>query len=86
MTIVVVQPDELGPWLGVAGVTVGVVLTAGIDWLRTRRAERKQMRHDLLRAGSEVAAAAEGDTGGDFDRIGDGLVAAVGPEICQESQ
>jgi hypothetical protein len=49
-TVVVLQSDELGAWIGVAGVAVGVVLAAGIDWWRSRRAERKQKRLELLRA------------------------------------
>jgi hypothetical protein len=57
-TIVVVQSDDLAAWIGVAGVAVGVALGAGIDSLRTRRAERKRMLRDLIRAGSDLAAAA----------------------------
>jgi hypothetical protein len=56
-TVVVVQSHDLSAWIGVAGVAVGVVLAAGIDWLRTRRAERKQMRQVLVRAGSDLAGA-----------------------------
>jgi sugar phosphate isomerase/epimerase len=57
-TVVVVQSDELAAWIGVAGVVVGVVLTAGIDTWRSRRAERKQQRDALIRAGGELARAA----------------------------
>ena len=55
--VVVVQSDDLSAWIGVAGVAVGVVLAAGIDWWRGRRAERKETRNRLLRAGSELASA-----------------------------
>jgi hypothetical protein len=57
MTVVVVQSDELAAWIGVAGVVVGVVLTAGIDWWKSRRAEQKQKRKELIRAGDELAQA-----------------------------
>lgn len=57
-TIVVVQSDDLSAWIGVAGVAVGVVLTTGIDWWRSRRRERKELRHRLLQAGSDLSAAA----------------------------
>ena len=46
-TVVVVQSDELSAWIGIAGVAVGVLLTAGIDSLRKRAAERNN-RHDIL--------------------------------------
>ena len=55
MAIVVVQSDEFAAWIGVAGVVVGVVLTTGIEALRSRRAEQKRLHADLLRAGLEVA-------------------------------
>jgi hypothetical protein len=58
MTTVVVQPDDLGAWIGVAGVAVGVVLAAGIDWWRSRRTGRKELRQRLMQAGSDLAAAA----------------------------
>lgn len=56
-TIVVVQSDDLAAWIGVAGVAVGVVLGAGIDSWRSRKAERKRLRRDLTRAGTELAHA-----------------------------
>jgi hypothetical protein len=57
-TVIVIQSDDLAAWIGVAGVAVGVVLAAAIDWWRTRRAENKQTRLDLLRAASELAGTA----------------------------
>ncbi len=60
MTVVVVQSDELSAWIGVAGVAVGVVLSTGIDWWRSRRTGRRELRHRLLQAGSDLAAAATG--------------------------
>jgi hypothetical protein len=56
-TVVVIQSDDLAAWIGVAGVAVGVVLAAGIDWWRNRRAERRQTRCDLLHAGTDLSAA-----------------------------
>jgi hypothetical protein len=40
---------------GWPGVAIGVVLAAGIDSWCARRAERKQMRLDLIRAGGDLA-------------------------------
>lgn len=57
MTVVVVQSDDLAAWIGLAGVVVGVVLTEGFDWLKSRRAEQRQKRQELLRAGDELAQA-----------------------------
>jgi hypothetical protein len=58
MATVIVQSDSLAAWTGLAGALAGVVLAAGIDWWRARRAERKQTRRDLLRAGRELATTA----------------------------
>lgn len=69
-TIVVVESDTLAVWTGLVGALGGVALGAGLDWLRTRVAERKRTRAELLRAASDVvnnaqawvrASAAAGD-------------------------
>jgi hypothetical protein len=57
-TVVVVQSDDLSAWIGLAGVAVGVILTAGIEWWRSRLTDRKETRSRLMRAGSDVQAAA----------------------------
>jgi membrane glycosyltransferase len=57
-TVVVVQSDDLAAWIGVAGVVVGVVLSTSIDAWRSRRADRKQKREALIRAGGELAQSA----------------------------
>ena len=56
-SIVVVQSDDLAAWIGVAGVVVGVVLSTGLDWWRSRRAKRAAARQELLRAGNELYSA-----------------------------
>lgn len=58
-TIVVVQSDELAVWTGLIGALGGVVLGAGIDAWRSRRAEHAQTRRGLIRAGNDFAASAE---------------------------
>jgi hypothetical protein len=55
-TIVVVQSDTLAVWTGLVGALGGVALGASIDSLRTRAAERKRTRTELLRGGSEALA------------------------------
>jgi len=57
-SVVVVQSDDLAAWIGLAGVVVGVVLSTSIDSWRSRRADRKQTREALIRAGGELARAA----------------------------
>ena len=56
-SIVVVQSDDLAAWIGVAGVVVGVVLSTGLDWWRSRKAKRAVARQELLRAGNELYSA-----------------------------
>lgn len=57
-TVVIVKSDDLSAWIGIAGVIVGVVLAAGIDWQRSRRTERRELRRRLLQSGSDLASAA----------------------------
>ncbi len=57
-TVVVVQSGDLAAWVGAVSGLAGVVLGAGIDSLRRKRAERERKRHDLIRAGTRLAQAA----------------------------
>jgi hypothetical protein len=54
--IVVVESDSLAVWTGLVGALGGVVLGAGLDWLRTRAAERKRTRTELMLAGTEFVS------------------------------
>jgi hypothetical protein len=47
-TVVVVQSDELAAWVGLAGVVVGVFLTARVDSLRKRMADRAERKEKLI--------------------------------------
>lgn len=55
--VVIIKSDDLSAWIGIAGVVVGVVLAAWIDWWRSHRTRRLELRHELLRAGSDLAFA-----------------------------
>jgi hypothetical protein len=64
VTVVIVKPDDLSAWTGLAGVVVGAVLTAGLDWWRNGRGERRRRRLQLIVAGTELqrrATALEAD-------------------------
>jgi hypothetical protein len=69
-TVVVVQSDDLAAWIGVAGVAVGVLLTAGIDGWRNRKVESKRRRVALIHAGFELAARVQ-DLCGVVNAVGD---------------
>jgi hypothetical protein len=56
---VVVEPDTVGPWLGLVGVAVGVLLTAGVTGLQQRRKERRERQAALLQACSDLDAAVQ---------------------------
>ena len=56
---VIVEPDAVGPWLGLVGVAVGVVLTAGVTGLQQRRKDKRERRAELLRACTELDAAVQ---------------------------
>jgi hypothetical protein len=58
-TIVVVQSDELAVWTGLIGALGGVALGAFIDWRRTRAAERRRTRAEVIRVGTEAFASAQ---------------------------
>jgi hypothetical protein len=57
--VVVVQSDELAVWTGLVGALGGVALGACLDWWRSRVAERKRTRTELLRAASQVVTSAQ---------------------------
>ena len=57
-TQVVVEPDTLGPWLGLVGVGVGVILGGVLEWWRGWLADRKTQRSEIDQAAQELRAAA----------------------------
>jgi hypothetical protein len=57
---VIVEPDEIGPWIGLAGVIVGAAITVVVDWLRSKRTEHKERRRANRAAADELFAAANG--------------------------
>jgi hypothetical protein len=56
-TVVVVQSDELSAWIGIAGVAVGVFLTAGVDSLRKRASDRDKRQGILVDYAGDVRMA-----------------------------
>lgn len=56
--VVVVQSDILAAWIGLAGVGVGVLLSGGLDWWRSRIAERKATRQQFTVAVDELIGSA----------------------------
>jgi hypothetical protein len=57
---VIVEPDSLSAWLGLAGVGVGVLATLGTAWLQARYGGRKEKYRELSRASAELLATAVG--------------------------
>ena len=57
---VIVEPDSLSAWLGLAGVAVGVLSTLGTAWLQARYGGRKEKYRELSRATAELLASANG--------------------------
>jgi hypothetical protein len=57
---VIVEPDSLSAWLGLAGVGVGVLSTLGTAWLQARYGGRKEKHRELSNATAELLASAEG--------------------------
>jgi hypothetical protein len=55
---VIIEPDDIGPWVGLAGVIVGAAITVTVDWLRSRRTEAKERRRANQAAADELFAAA----------------------------
>jgi hypothetical protein len=56
---VYVEPDDIGPWVGLAGVVVGIGLTKGIDAVSGRRRGRKERKNEVLAASSELMVAVD---------------------------
>lgn len=56
---VIVEPDSLSAWLGLAGVGVGALLTAGVAWLQSRHSERKDRQRQEIQAITDLGASAE---------------------------
>jgi hypothetical protein len=42
MRQVIVEPDTIGPWIGIVGVVLGIAITTVTDSLRSRRKEGKE--------------------------------------------
>jgi hypothetical protein len=51
------RPTTSPHGLGVVGAAVGIVLTAGLQWLRDGRAHRRQLHRELLAAADELTCA-----------------------------
>jgi hypothetical protein len=54
-----VEPDSLSAWLGLAGVGVGALLTAGVAWLQNRHSDRQDRRRQEIQAITDLGASAE---------------------------
>ena len=55
---VIVEPDDLSAWVGLAGVVVGVIAGAGVSWLQVAARDRRATRQELLSAINELQSAA----------------------------
>lgn len=55
---VIVEPDSIGAWIGLAGVALGALLTGGVTWLQGARRERKERNAAIQQACTELWAAA----------------------------
>jgi hypothetical protein len=57
---VIVEPDSLSAWLGLAGVGVGVLSTLGTAWVQERYSSRKEKHREISGAAAELRASADG--------------------------
>ena len=55
---VIVQPDSLSAWLGLAGVAVGALLGFGTSWVQQRLSERNDQQREVSRAAQELLSGA----------------------------
>jgi hypothetical protein len=58
MSTVVVEPDSVSAWLGLAGVALGALLTTGATWLQSLRGDRKSKRREIIAAADDLRAGA----------------------------
>ena len=58
MPTVIVEPDSVGAWLGLAGVALGATLTTGATWLQSLRGDRKSKRREIVTAADDLRAGA----------------------------
>jgi hypothetical protein len=58
MQQVIVEPDTIGPWIGVVGVVLGIAITTATDSLRSGRKDRKERLRANQAAADELLAAA----------------------------
>jgi hypothetical protein len=58
MPTVIVEPDSVGAWLGLAGVALGAALTTGATWLQSLRGDRKAKRREIIAAADDLRAGA----------------------------
>ena len=55
---VIVEPDSLSAWLGLAGVAVGALLAAGAAWLQRRSSDRRDRIREARYAADDLVASA----------------------------
>src|ERR1700722_5354883 len=57
---VIVEPDTLGPWLGLGGVVAGALLGFGGAWGQQRVADRKGQSREANQAAADLLTGANG--------------------------
>ena len=50
-----IEPDSLGPWLGLIGVVTGVSITTATNWLQNRRRDRAECEPTRTCAGCRLS-------------------------------
>lgn len=54
---VIVEPDSLGAWIGLAGVALGALLSTGATWLQRHGSDTKERRREVTAAADELLTA-----------------------------
>lgn len=59
MTTVIVEPDSLSAWIGLAGVAVGALLSTAGSWMQRRWAEGSNRRREFYDAADDLRGSAQ---------------------------
>jgi hypothetical protein len=81
---VIIEPDSLGPWLGLIGVVTGVAITTAINWLQNRRRDRAECESTRTCAGCRLSR--EFVTTGWLDPVQVGVLQEPAPSMRRQSR
>jgi hypothetical protein len=81
---VIIEPDSLGPWLGLLGVVTGAAITTATNWLQNRRRDRAECESTRTCAGCRLSR--EFVTTGWLDPVQVGVLQEPAPSMRRQSR